>query len=130
MQRRKVMLVDDDEDFLEETSELLEAAGYDVQTAASSREALERIIEEPPEIILLDYILPDNGGSLVLKLVENGDIPEMPIVMISGTPLDKISEEMEDLSEKAVVNAFMEKPIEPLDMIAMIESNLNNRQAE
>jgi response regulator RpfG family c-di-GMP phosphodiesterase len=128
MERQRVMIVDDDEAFLEETAELLREAGYSLRTADSHDSALAILGNGNllPEIILLDHVFLGNGGNLLKKLKSNDRTSAIPVVVISGTPLEDITGDLADISEKPVVHAFMEKPLNPLDIIAVIETNLNS----
>ena len=62
-----ILLVDDDEDMLALTGRWLEKAGYRVSKAPSGKEALALIEEEKPDLVLLDYAMPDMNGPEVLK---------------------------------------------------------------
>ena len=127
MEKHKVMIVDDDEAFLEETADMLREAGYEVLTAESPDSALTSIRRELPDIILMDFVMRGNGGGLVSRLRSDTETSGIPIVMISATPLEKITSDLGEISEKALVHGFMEKPLEPLDVIAVIETSLNGK---
>jgi CheY-like chemotaxis protein len=127
MDMGKVMLVDDDESFLEETAEMLRASGYAVVTADSPDSAFDSIRKDNPDIVLVDYIMKGNGGGLVSKLKSDDSTSDIPIVMISATPLEKITRDLEAMSEKAIIHGFMEKPLDPEEIITVIETNIDRR---
>ncbi len=60
--RKKILLVDDEKDFLEVTSHYLGSLGYQVQTAETGEKALSVVQKDPPDLILLDIILPRMKG--------------------------------------------------------------------
>jgi CheY-like chemotaxis protein len=124
LEKHKVMIVDDDEAFLEETADMLREAGYEVMTADSPDSALACLSRERPDIILMDFVMRGNGSGLVSRLRSDSATSGIPIVMISATPLEKITRDLDEMSEKAIVHGFMEKPLEPLDVISVIEMNL------
>ncbi len=80
----RVLLVDDDREILEMTSLLLGGAGYAVTTAASGEEALYRVREEIPDLVLLDINMPGMDGWEVLRVLqEDESTAAIPVVMFS-----------------------------------------------
>lgn len=75
----KILIIEDSEDILENTSELLELAGYETFTAKNGMEGLEMARTSKPDLILSDIMMPELDGYGVLRAIEN--IPEL-----SGTP--------------------------------------------
>ena len=82
---RRILLVDDDDALRRLVRKVLEPYGYEVTGAGSGKEALEKLIESKPELILLDYVLPDMDGLLLLELIRArlGDSPT-PIICLTG----------------------------------------------
>jgi UDP-3-O-[3-hydroxymyristoyl] N-acetylglucosamine deacetylase len=82
--RGKTILIVDDEDGVRESiREILSDEGYSVVEAADGRQALERIGEARPALVLLDVWMPDQDGIAVLKEIKERE-PELAVVMISG----------------------------------------------
>ena len=80
----RVLLVDDDREILEMTSLLLGGAGYAVTTAASGEEALYRVREEIPDLVLLDINMPGMDGWEVLRVLQEDEATAgIPVVMFS-----------------------------------------------
>lgn len=80
----RVLLVDDDREILDMTSLLLQGSGYSVVTAGSGDEALFRVAEEFPDLILLDINMPGMGGWEVLRVLkEDENTASIPVVMFS-----------------------------------------------
>jgi CheY-like chemotaxis protein len=75
----RVLLVDDEEEFLELTKEILEGAGFTVECARAAGEAVARAIVNPPDVILLDILLPGCDGMEILDTLrtepETSDVP-------------------------------------------------------
>jgi two-component system alkaline phosphatase synthesis response regulator PhoP len=85
----KILLVDDESDFLDPIAFWLEAKGYSVRTSSNGQEALKLIEEEVPDIILLDVNMPIMDGVETLKRIR-ADHETLPIIMITAE-LEKIS---------------------------------------
>ena len=67
MQKRHILVVEDDEDISELVAYNLVKAGYRVTRAATGREALARVAEEPPDLVVLDLMLPETDGTEVCR---------------------------------------------------------------
>ena len=82
----KVLIVEDNSDVRRLYAIGLNQRGFDVKLAANGAEAVERIVAEQPDVILLDWLMPVMDGSeVVRKLYENGN-GGIPIIVISGQP--------------------------------------------
>ena len=67
----RVLIVDDEEDFLELTAELLRRQGFEVECARYAGEAIARAVRNPPDVILLDILLPGVDGLEILDILRN-----------------------------------------------------------
>ncbi|MFW5653078.1 MAG: response regulator [Planctomycetota bacterium] len=109
-----VLIVDDDQDYLDSMKIQLEARGHHVVTACSDGEAAKRLEESPPDIALVDLMLEteDSGFTLCHHLKRRQ--PEMPIIMISGvqseTGFDFDAATVEERSW-IKADAFLNKPV-------------------
>jgi two-component system alkaline phosphatase synthesis response regulator PhoP len=83
MAKRKILLVDDEIDFLELMKIRLEAGGYEVITANNGKEALEIFKKEKPSALLLDIMMPEIDGLSVLKEVRAQDAM-LPVFIITA----------------------------------------------
>jgi DNA-binding response OmpR family regulator len=88
----KLLVVDDEKDVIEFLEKRLKHEGYDVVTAFDGEEALTRVKEDNPDLILLDLMLPKKNGFEVLKEVrENFKDKWRPIIIVSAkTELDSV----------------------------------------
>jgi len=101
----KVLLVDDEEDFLEVMAERMQARGIDVSTSNSAEEALGRIEKEPFDAVILDFMMPGMDGIETLKAIKEKK-PELQIILLTGhATVQKGVEAM-----KLGAMDFMEKP--------------------
>lgn len=78
-----VLLVDDDEEFVTALGERLCMRGIQAETVFSGEEALRRISTDPPDVVVLDVVLPGIGGLEVLKRVKK-EHPHIEIVLLTG----------------------------------------------
>ena len=78
----KILVVDDEDQIRKLLKRFLEAKDYDVITASSGKEALEKI-KEKPTIVLLDVMMPDMNGLKVLEKIKERS-PSIEIIMVTG----------------------------------------------
>lgn len=83
MEKMKMMLVDDEERFLETTKKLLARRGYDVLTATSGLEALEKLMKENVHVVILDVKMPGMDGVATLKAIKSR-CPLVEVIMLTG----------------------------------------------
>jgi two-component system, OmpR family, phosphate regulon response regulator PhoB len=86
--RNSILLVDDEPDSLETLRLLLVEEGFDVRVASSGAEALERIGEALPDLLVLDVMMPSMTGlDLCRRLRMQADTRQLPCIAYSGSPL-------------------------------------------
>jgi excisionase family DNA binding protein len=106
--RPGVLVVDDDAGLREFIRVNLEREGYSVREAASAEEGLRALAEEPPDLILLDVMMPRVDGWEMLRAVqERHGVEAIPVIMYSG----KVDEA--DEAAKRGAQAFIGKPFDP-----------------
>lgn len=85
-----ILIVEDEQSLLKTMDFTLRSAGYAVTTAVDGEEALARIRTTPPDLILLDIILPKKGGMDVLKsLKQDGSLDHIEVVMLTNLSDEK-----------------------------------------
>ncbi len=82
-QALRILLVDDEEDFLEATSKRLRRRGFEVKTAARCGDALPEVAEGWPDVVVLDVMLPDIDGMECLTAMKRA-APRIPVVMLTA----------------------------------------------
>jgi CheY-like chemotaxis protein len=81
-----ILIVDDEFGIVEAIRDLLADEGYRTAIALNGREALERMTEERPALVLLDYMMPVMNGPAVLEAMERSDVlRDVPTVMMSAS---------------------------------------------
>jgi DNA-binding response OmpR family regulator len=84
MARKKVLIVEDDPDLRRLYAIALNQRGYEVKLAANGAEALDRLVQEKPDVMLLDLMMPVMSGFEVLEKL-NPDVRKcVPVIVISG----------------------------------------------
>ncbi|MDX2441229.1 MAG: response regulator [Desulfobacterales bacterium] len=83
MAKMKIMLVDDEERFLQTTGKLLAKKGYDVVTASSGTEAMEKLISMNIHVVILDVKMPGMDGNATLKEIKKL-YPMVEVIMLTG----------------------------------------------
>ncbi len=112
----KVLLVDDEEDFVRVLAERLEVRGLEVHTANRGNKAVEMVGQQGFDIVVLDLAMPGMDGLETLKEIKAHD-PDIEIVMLSGkgtmrSGIDAIKSGAEDFLEKPVDLAVLLDKIE------------------
>src|SRR5207244_4701214 len=88
-QRHRILVIDDSLMLLGFVEEILAEANYDVVTAGTAQEGLHAILEQKPDLILLDYLLPDLRGDEVSRLLsEDESTADIPVLFMSGFGAD------------------------------------------
>lgn len=99
-----ILLIDDDEDVLKLTTRWLQKAGYEVSSAASGQEALDLLKSLKPDLILLDYAMPQMDGPQVLRAIrEDQALDGVPVLFRTGKE-ESVAEETEGLSYQGMVS--------------------------
>jgi DNA-binding response OmpR family regulator len=107
MTQFKVLLVDDEEEFVRTLGERLEMRGIEPDTAFTGEAALKRISEEQPDIMVLDIKMPGIDGMEVLRRVRKA-YPRIQVIMLTAHGTDKDKEEAERLG----AFAYLRKPVD------------------
>ncbi|MDD5428710.1 MAG: response regulator [Candidatus Omnitrophica bacterium] len=119
MENIKIMLVDDEPDFLEIMGAVIRGWNYNVITASDGREALEMLKSAKPDIIVLDYLMPGMDGIEVLKEMRKTD-KGVPVIMFTAHPNMKVIKGTERLS----ISAFIPKLSTYSDVSASLKSTI------
>jgi len=125
MQKRHLLVVEDDEDILELVAYNLAKAGYRVTKAATGREALARVAEEPPDLVVLDLMLPETDGTEVCRRLKgDANTSAIPVVML--TAKGEESDVVAGLELGA--DDYITKPFSPQVLLARIRAVLRRKE--
>jgi CheY-like chemotaxis protein len=124
MHPKRILLVDDDVEFLEELQELLHLSGYEVDAVNKPASAVSTALRRQPDLILLDLRMDGMTGFEVAKeLRQSSQTARIPIVAMSGY----FSEQQDcTLFDFLQIRNCLQKPFTPLDVISHIESSLKD----
>jgi two-component system, sensor histidine kinase and response regulator len=111
-----ILVVEDDEDLRRLFRTALTLAGYDVEEAGDGFEALRRIDHSPPDLVVLDLMLPDISGFVVQQeIAAHVFTREIPVVIITGSAA---------ALEHIEVACVLRKPIDPDDLVTAVQNCL------
>ena len=100
----RILLVDDDADMLLITSNWLKRAGYEVVTKGSGKEALDFLAGEKPDLVVLDYAMPDVDGPAVFLAMQESDLQKnTPVLFRTGMEDPDSTALMEQLKSAGVI---------------------------
>jgi len=120
-----ILVVDDDLDFLDLVSTLLRHEGYEVETAKSGQEALEKSREKIYSLSLIDIKLPDIEGVELLQRMEKTD-PKMRKVIITGYQTAENTVQALNLG----ANGYLVKPLKAEEILKTVQKQLAERDRE
>ena len=122
--RKTVLIVDDDVDIIHYLRELL-SAKYKVHGCFSADEAYTFIKENAPDVVISDVVMPDKTGyDLCRKIKENIQMSHIPVILLTAKAM--VEDQVQGLDCGA--DAYVTKPFEPQYMMALISSQLRNRE--
>jgi len=101
---KRILLVDDEADFRELMDTRISGWGYDFIAAANGKEAVDILTHNPPDIIILDYVMPEMDGVATLEEIRKID-KEVPVIMFTAHPDIKAMKG----TKKLGVSAFIPK---------------------
>jgi CheY-like chemotaxis protein len=122
----KVLVVDDDPDFVKVTTKVLETAGHSVISAPNGAKALQTMRQEHPDVVLLDimmsYIL--DGLDVSREMAEDPDLKDTPVIMVTSLTGVKGSGVF-PTDEYVPVDEWLSKPVDPDTLLERINSALS-----
>jgi len=124
---KKILIIDDDPDFVEAVTNLLDARGYKVNSAPDGTEGLKKAIEEPPNLFILDVMMTrkTEGFDLSRDLKREEKTKDIPIIMITGIRKElNLPFGFEPDDEWLPVKTVLEKPIKPQVLLKAVEENI------
>ncbi len=125
---KKILLVDDDVDFVESNKDLLEAQGYTVIAAYDGESGLEMAKRERPDLMLLDVMMAHDteGFEISRKIPENPELKDMSVILVTGVRKEKdLTYSFEPDETWLPVDKILEKPVPPEKLLEEVKRELN-----
>jgi len=123
----RVLIVDDDPDILHLVSYNLKQAGFEAITADTGRKALETIQRRPPDLVILDLMLPDVDGMEVCRVLRGHESSRLiPIIMLTarGEEIDRV------VGFELGADDYVMKPFSPRELVLRVKSILRRTHAD
>ncbi|MGC9972407.1 MAG: response regulator transcription factor [Bryobacteraceae bacterium] len=123
--RQRIAIIEDEADIVEMVRYNLRKAGFEVESFARGREGLEHLRRNPPDLLLLDIMLPDEDGfSICRQLRADERLKELPVVFLTarGEEIDRI------VGLEIGADDYVVKPFSPRELVARVKAILR-RQA-
>lgn len=124
--RKRVLLIDEDSDFIEATGIILDESGFEVLTASSSPEGFRKVQEENPDVVVLDVMMESSDeGFATARKIRNNHHSNVPIIMLSSvTQATGYLFKPEEHPDYFPVNHFIKKPVSPSLLVQRIRTLL------
>lgn len=130
--KTKIMIIDDDPDFRDAVTSILQSALYEVATASNPTEGKEKLLEEKPDLVLLDIMMDSlfDGFSLCDAIKSHKDfaaVKDTPIIFVSAVKELTGSRFQFKGEEQGLCGPddYIDKPVKAQDLLARIEKLLN-----
>lgn len=114
---QKILVVDDDTHIVRLCQVNLERAGYQVFMAYNGEEALEKLLVDKPDLVLLDLAMPNMAGGEVLEKIRNDpQTTDLPVIILTAKPLRILPNNSPLRGE-----IYLEKPFNPIDLLGLVK---------
>jgi len=121
---KKILIADDNENFCKSLEDILSEKGYDVYFVHNGKEAIKRIYNVSPDIVIMDLAIPGMDGCEVCKAIRNDKFyKNLPIIIVSGRT-QEIS-----IPSELNINGIMYKPMDMHEFLNKLENVLSASEA-
>ena len=124
--KAKILLVDDDRDFVEATKLVLESKPYEVIVAYDGDEGLAKARRDRPDLIILDIIMPvKDGFNAAGELKKDSELSKIPVLMLTSFS-ERVGETSLSVSEGLTLDTedYVDKPVSPEELLKRVEKLL------
>lgn len=127
----KILIIDDDPDIVEGMKVVLESRNYEVGSAKSGREGLEKVKSDRPNLIILDVMMEsiDKGFDVARELKQDKAYKDIPIIMLTAIKEKTAFDFKQEAGDKTwlPVDDYCDKPINPEELISKVDSLLKRK---
>ena len=124
--KANILLVDDDQDFVEATKLVLESKPYEVIVACNGDEGLAKARRDRPDLIILDIIMPvKDGFNAAEELKKDSELSKIPVLMLTSFS-QKVGETSLSVSQGLTLDTedYVDKPVSPEELLRRVEKLL------
>ncbi len=124
MRGKKILLVDDDADFVEATKLILESKSYDVTVANDGKEGLKKVQTEQPNLIILDVMMPEmDGYEVCAKLKSDARFKHIPVLLLTAVgEAISTTKYTKEMGMKIEADDYIPKPVELNELVERVEN--------
>lgn len=123
--KNKILIIDDDQDFLDAIKLFLESKGFTVFSAANGQEGFRAVKEEAPDLILLDMVMTykTEGAETARALAADAAVREIPVILVTGARRGfSLPFELKPDKKSLPVKAVIEKPVDPEALLKTVKT--------
>lgn len=123
---KRILVVDDDPDFVEIMRTILLSHGYEVITASNGDQALDALRQQRPDLVILDVMMSTilDGLNVSFQMAEDPQLKDIPIIMVSSIA-DSPHAEQFPTDEYVPIAAWISKPVQSEDLLRKVARILN-----
>jgi DNA-binding response OmpR family regulator len=123
---KRVLLIEDEPNIIEAISFILSRDGWDVDTHANGRDAVDRVNERKPDLVILDVMLPGRSGFDILgDLRDQPETTDLPVLMLTARGQTKDRE----MAKRLGASCFMTKPFSNAEVLDIVRSLVEGQKA-
>lgn len=128
MKKTKVLIIEDDKDFLKPVKTVLEKNNFIVSTAGDGESGLEKAEKEKPDMIILDVMLPKKDGYAVCHSIKDNELLSHIPILILTSLADKSDGKngAELLAKGHNADGFLEKPVDPKNLVEKVQTMISD----
>lgn len=124
-QAKKILVVDDEPDTLTYLSTVLEDSGFQTREACNGKEAVTRIEEDPPDLIVLDITMPEKSGVSVYRFVKESDaFKNIPVIIVTGVSVD-FKRFISTRRQVPPPEGYISKPVDHEEFVRLVKELLS-----
>lgn len=125
---KKILIIDDDPDFVKTTGIVLKSAGYEIVDAYSGKEGLKKSESEKPDLYIIDLMMEtySEGSKVVEALIENTETRNRPRIMITSVDL-KGPWDSYPQDDWLSCDFILQKPVAPSDLLEYVDRALKQK---
>lgn len=120
---KRILVIDDDPDFLDYVQIILTANDYEVVMATNAEEGLAMARQERPDLVIVDVMMSYtlDGWTVSREMHASPDLADVPVMMVSAIVSDQ-DEELFPSDRETLVDDFMRKPVDPAELLRGIRA--------